>query len=318
MKHIVNNEWGGKRLDLFVSEMLGITRAQAHKRIGRGAVLVNGVVPKKAGDIIKEGDEVAVIDALNARKQAGSNASAPAFGAPFVVHEDPAYLVVHKPAGLLTHPTFADEPDTLSQWLVARYPEIKTVGENPRRPGIVHRLDREASGLLVVARSQDAFFHLKKQFQSRTIEKEYTVLCYGVMEAEYGVIDFAIDRGKDGRMVARPKIGTLSLKTLRTAQEGKEARTEFWVEERFARFTLLRVRIATGRTHQIRVHLYAYAHPVVGDALYVNKKLIKRRDVLGRVFLHAHRLAFDNMQGDRVEYTAPLPQELQSFLDQLK
>lgn len=236
-----------------------------------------------------------------------------------IIADTSDYLVVNKPSGLLVHPTGKGEADTLADWLIERYPAVAKVGESPERPGLVHRLDREASGVMVIAKTPEMFSCLKKQFQNRTVEKEYLVLVHGKIARDDGVIDFVLDRGASGRMAARPKADILTLKGVKHAQAGRAAVTEFFVEKRFVRFTLLRVRIHTGRTHQIRAHMLAYNHPVVGDTLYMNKKLNLKRDrELGRLFLHAHKLCFDDLSDARVCYTASLPQELQSFLSQLK
>lgn len=236
-----------------------------------------------------------------------------------IIAETADYLVIEKPAGILVHPTQAKESSTITDWLVKRYPKIKKVGDSPERPGIVHRLDKEASGLLVIAKTQPMFVFLKKQFQERGTEKEYSVLVYGKVEKEDGRIDFAIDRGKDGRMVSRPKIDRLKVEKAGKEQSGKEAVTEFWVEKRFVRFTLLRVKIHTGRTHQIRVHMFAYNHPVVGDELYFNKKLIKKSEInLGRLFLHAAKLCFSDLSEEKKCFESGLPVELKNYLTALK
>jgi RluA family pseudouridine synthase len=203
----------------------------------------------------------------------------------------------------------------MTEQLVKLYPQIKTVGDAESRAGIVHRLDREASGLLVVAKTSAMFAALKKQFQNRTVEKEYTVLVHGVIETDHGEINFVLDRGSEGRMASRPKVDLLTLHGVRNEQPGKDSLTEFWVEKRFVRYTLLRVKIHTGRMHQIRAHMLAYGHPVVGDMLYFNKKLNRRRDLaLGRLWLHATRLCFVDLAGKKVCYDDPLPKELQDFL----
>jgi len=235
-----------------------------------------------------------------------------------IVAETTDFVVVNKPSGMLVHPTLANEPGTLVEYLVEKYPEIKQVGDSPDRPGIVHRLDKEASGLLVVARTQVMFEHLKKQFQDKTMEKEYFVLVFGKIAKDHDIIDFAIDRNKEGKMVSRPRFAEYSLKTIRDIQPGKESLTEFWVEKRFVRHTLLRVRIHTGRTHQIRVHMQAYNHPVVGDKLYFNRNLIKQKDkLLTRMFLHAAKLCFADLNNEKVCFEAELPEELKEFLNKL-
>ena len=163
------------------------------------------------------------------------------------------------------------------------------------------------------------FKHLKKQFQDRTVDKEYSVLVYGCPDRDQGVIDFPIDRGKEGKMVSRPRIDELKLKNVEKLQPGKQALSEYWVEEELGRFSLLRVKIHTGRTHQIRVHMYAFGHPVVGDTLYMNKKLIKRNEQkLGRLFLQAKKLGFENLAGERVSYECELSGILKDYLKKLK
>lgn len=236
-----------------------------------------------------------------------------------IIADKDAYIVVEKPSGLLAHETSAGETETLSRWIIEKYPEISYVGEDAKRPGMMHRLDKEASGIIVIAKTQEMYNLIKKQFQKRTIEKEYIVLVHGIISADHGVIDFDIDRGREGRMASRPKTDALRVKNVPHIQKGKEAITEFFVEKRFARFTLLRVKIHTGRTHQIRVHMLAYNHPVVGDKVYVNSKLnLKRDKELGRLFLHAARLCFDDLKGSRVCYESPLPENLLLFLAKLK
>jgi 23S rRNA pseudouridine1911/1915/1917 synthase len=234
-----------------------------------------------------------------------------------IISATPDYLVVNKPAGLLTHPTMANEPTTLAFFLLKKYPEIKNVGEDLLRPGIVHRLDKEASGLLVVARTQKMFEHLKEQFKTRTIEKEYLILVHGRVAKDEGEINFPITRSETSdRMAARPLSndgGTISRSPLQPGE--KEARTEFLVEQRFVNFTLLRVKIHTGRTHQIRVHFLAYNHPVVGDQLYIQKKRKRTWDEnLGRLFLHCTKLVFKDLENKACTFESSLPTELSDFL----
>jgi 23S rRNA pseudouridine1911/1915/1917 synthase len=198
--------------------------------------------------------------------------------------------------------------------LLKKYPELKTVGEDPVRPGIVHRLDKEASGLLVIARTQPMFELLKEQFKNRTIEKEYMVLVHGRVAKDEDTISFPIARSESfDRMAAIPK-----LERGQPTSEGKEALTEFLVEQRFVNFTLLRVKIHTGRMHQIRAHFLAYNHPVVGDPLYFQKKRKNTWDKkLGRLFLHCTKLAFKDLNDEQKEFTSPLPKELETFLSSL-
>ncbi|OIO19027.1 MAG: hypothetical protein CO029_04055 [Candidatus Magasanikbacteria bacterium CG_4_9_14_0_2_um_filter_41_10] len=317
--YIVDEAHNGSRLDLFLSEVSSHSRSHIKKLVSHGYIYIKNAPAKKAGSIVNEGDTVRLEPEASyekVRKEEKDDTSL--FAKIIVLGETPDYVVIHKPAGLLVHPTDAGETVTLTAWLVSTYPDIAGVGENPIRPGIVHRLDKEASGVLVVARTNDMFQHLKQQFQSRTIEKEYTVLVYGAFEKNEDTIDFDIDRGKDGRMVSRPKMKDVTLNTVDDIQPGKESRTDFKVIKRIGRFSLLSVRIHSGRTHQIRVHMFACAHPVVGDTLYFNKNLLKKSETkLGRLFLHSTRLCFEDLSGDKQCFESPLPGELQSYLDSL-
>lgn len=313
-------ETKGVRLDIFLVEQLGISRSEIQKMIRAGLITVNGKLPKKPGDPL---NREAVIEIAENQETASvgrlvDGQHVDTYGVE-IVADEPDYLVINKPAGLLVHPTDAHEPVTLANWIIEKYPDVRGVGDRTDRSGIVHRLDKEASGLLVIAKTQPMFDSLKAQFQDRSIEKVYRVLVHGIVEKDHDVINFDIDRGPEGRMVSRPKVNPLSVKSLAKQQPGKEALTEFLVRERYTRFTLLEVRIHTGRTHQIRVHMFAYNHPVVGDTLYVNRGLnLKRDERLGRLFLHAEKLCFDTRTGERVCYEAPLPEELQAFLLELK
>ncbi len=312
MKKIVDDNFAGSRLDVFLSEELGKTRSQIKRLVEAGLVLLNNKKPKKAGDKLKSGDEIEI---LEIEEEIKSDTKIPHIK---VLAEEKNYLVIEKPTDLLVHPTEAEEKNTLKDWLIETFPEINGVGEHKDRPGIVHRLDKDVSGVMVVAKNQTMFENLKEQFKSRSIDKIYTVLVHGVVEKDHGLIDFAIERGTDGRMAARPHVDTTKLKNVGKEQTGKEALTEFWVEKRFSRFTLLKIKIHTGRTHQIRVHMLAYGHPIVGDKLYLNKKLNLKRDIdLGRIFLHSTQLSFADINNEEVTFESKLPSKLQKFLTEL-
>lgn len=224
-----------------------------------------------------------------------------------VVYKDSDVIVIEKPAGIAVHPAPGIKEKTLVEILLERYPDLRGVGESPERPGIVHRLDKETSGLLLVARNQASFVNLKKQFQERDIEKEYIVLAHGKISDDVGQIKFRIGRSvKYARMAARPE-----------SQEGREAVTEYEVIKRFANATLVKVHILTGRTHQIRAHFHALGHPVVGDPLYKIKG-IKIRHLPPRLFLHAAKLGFKDLRGEYHEFLSPLPEELEEYLNKLK
>ncbi|HVC35751.1 MAG TPA: RluA family pseudouridine synthase [Chloroflexota bacterium] len=218
-----------------------------------------------------------------------------------VVYENPDLLVLNKPAGLVVHPAPGHAADTLANALMARYPGL-AVG-NASRPGIVHRLDKGTSGLMVVALSDRAYQDLIAQMKQRTVHKEYLALVHGTVGPERGVVEAPIGRERQDRTKMAVIAG------------GRAARTTFRVVQRFPAFTLLRLKIETGRTHQIRVHLAAIGHPVVGDLVYG-----PRQPALGleRPFLHAWHLGF-HLPGEEACLVAwaPLPADLRVVLEQL-
>jgi len=242
---------------------------------------------------------------------------------PEIIFEDENYLVINKPAGLAVHGGGNIKGETLVDWLLKKYPKIKTVGEDESRPGIVHRLDMDVSGLMVIAKNQDSFIDLKNKFKNREVQKEYQALVHGQVSKDSDLIDFPIKRAKDGyRMAALPK-NTVDLLTRRHPKnrdngnigglfKSKEALTEFTVLKRFVNYTLLQVKIKTGRTHQIRVHFFAYGHPLAGDDLYYTKKTAPKNKKLGlgRVFLVANKLSFMGRDGKKLEFSLDLPKEL--------
>ena len=304
-KLVVPEHEAGERLDAWLAQRdPDRSRTAFQKLIKEGGVLVNGK-PAKAHLVVKDGD---VVELESAAKK---KASAKVVDVPDVrvVDETPDVLVIEKPSGLLVHPAPSQKTSTLVDFLLKRDPKIKAVGDSKERPGIVHRLDREASGLMVVARTKKAFAHLKKEFQEHRIEKEYLALVYGKVAKDFDVIETAIGRKKGrGRMSARSK-----------AQEGdKDAVSHYDVLERFPQATLVKVRTETGRMHQVRVHMKSIGHPLVGDALYGTPKqeTTSLRGV--RLFLHAATLGFTGPDGVRRTYRSELPPDLKSVLDALK
>jgi 23S rRNA pseudouridine1911/1915/1917 synthase len=223
-----------------------------------------------------------------------------------IIFEDDDFLIIDKPAGLEVATEIKKAGPTLVDWLLEKYPGIAKVGENPARPGIVHRLDKAASGLMVVAKTNAALEHLAKQFEERKIKKEYTVLAHGKVTKDEGTIEFPIARAKSGRFAALP-LGSAG---------GRAAVTDYEVIKRFRNFTLLKIRIKTGRTHQIRVHLHALGHSVVGDKLYKQKKI--KKILLDRLFLHASNLGFYDLENKWKEFSSDLPVELVNFLQSVK
>ena|SRR3989344_3617321 len=218
-----------------------------------------------------------------------------------ILYEDKEILVVNKPAGLLVHPAGKSKEKTLVDFLLKKYPEIKNVGDPSAggltRPGIVHRLDKETSGVLIVAKTQRAFDFLKKQFQDRSIKKKYLALVWGKIKRERGMIDSPIGRSRND---ARRR-----LSGHRADGKLREALTEYKVLKRGEKMTLLEVYPRTGRTHQIRVHLAGIGHPVVGDKLYAPQ----RKD-FSRLALHAVSIKLKNLTGKEIKIEAPIPSDL--------
>jgi 23S rRNA pseudouridine1911/1915/1917 synthase len=217
-----------------------------------------------------------------------------------ILYEDPAVIAVNKPAGLVVHAGAGRHDGTLVNRLVHRFESLSQIG-GELRPGIVHRLDRETSGVLLVARTDAAHRALAAQFASRSVEKVYLALVHGRL---------AKDSGRITKPIARDPIRRTRMTT--RLESGRSALTEYQVLERFDKFTYLQVRIGTGRTHQIRVHLASIGHPVAGDHLYGAARA-------ERMFLHAWRISFDSpATGGRVTVESPLPPELESWLERLR
>lgn len=229
-----------------------------------------------------------------------------------IIAETDNYIVIHKPDGIVVHPTqLGEQRASIAHWAIQHDQKIALVGDEPKlRPGIIHRLDRDVSGVMVIGKTQEFFTHLKTQFQNRTVHKEYTALVHGrELENEFE-ITFKLERKKGkGKMAAIPE----------SREEGKSAHTHCKVLNRYTSSTLLSVHPTTGRMHQIRAHLYAYGFPIIGDTLYTSNKYTSKLDEkLGRIFLHASNITFQDLDDNTVSYEAPLPPKLTSFLESLK
>lgn len=235
-----------------------------------------------------------------------------------VIYENEDFLAVNKPAGVLVHPTKLKvhqvhkviklkEGGDVVGWVLERYPEIKKVGDNPEeRPGIIHRLDKDTSGVLLVAKNQKTFEYLKNLFQKHEVKKTYLALVWGVV-LKKGTIDVPI-----GLIAGSTK---RTVRTSRGAKMVKDAVTEYEPIKVFKEMTLLRVFPKTGRTHQIRVHLASIGHPIVGDVLYGNKKNIDGG--LARQFLHAESIEFTAPKGERLKLSAEMPKDLTDMMKAL-
>jgi 23S rRNA pseudouridine1911/1915/1917 synthase len=289
----------GLRLDAaLVSRGVAPSRAQAQRLIEAGLVTVAGS-KRRASYRINGGEEVLVAEA-----EEDSSSLQPEAAAPFeVAYEDDYLMVVDKPAGVVVHPGAGRTRGTLVQALAGR----AAGGPDPARPGIVHRLDRDTSGLLIVAKSEEVHAELSRMLRERRIHREYLVLVEGHPDARAGTIDAPIGRDRNRRTV-------MSTRTDRPRQ----AVTHFEVIEALPRTTLLSVRLETGRTHQIRAHLAAIGHPVCGDAAYGGAACGRRLGLL-RQFLHSRKLMFSHpVSGATLVCESKAPADLRHTIDEAR
>ncbi len=301
---------GGVRVDRAVAFLSGRSRAEVSALISAGGVRLGGVVVSQRSRQVAEGELLEFSLGLV------PPAAAPLAGAPdvrfAVVFSDETLIVIDKPAGLVVHPGAAHREDTLAAGLLHRFPDLRAAAAagagEAERPGIVHRLDKDTSGLLVVARTPEGYRSLVAQLATRTMRRRYLALALGRVEAEDGVIEAPIGRSR--RQPTKMAVTT----------DGRAARTGYRVIERFARpaaYTLLQLALGDGaRTHQIRVHLAAIGHPVAGDPRYGGRKGFS---ALGRPFLHAAELEFTHpVSGEALAFSSPLAPELATLLDELR
>ena len=290
----------GERIDRVVALLTGMARSDVARLIAAGGVRIGPSVVTGRSRRLAEGETIEV-DVPERPEATGPAADEGV--ALVVVYSDRDVVVVDKPAGMVVHPGAGHGSATMIHGLLARFPDLAEVGD-ANRPGIVHRLDKGTSGLLVVARNPAAYASLVDQLKARTVTREYDTLVWGRVEAESGVVDAPV--GRSGRDPTRMTV---------TAR-GRAARTAYQVAARFALpapATRLVCRLETGRTHQVRVHLSAIGHPVVGDARYGGRRAGVH---LGRPFLHARSLAFLHpATGQTMAFSSPLPEDLSAVLD---
>ena len=302
---LVPSALDGERLDRTLALLTGLSRNDVNAVVDAGKVMVGSKRVTSRSRRVREGEEVTVEGPLPSA-QARRPGAEPWVDVP-VVYSDDDVIVVDKPAGLVVHPGAGSHTGTLVHGLLARFPDVAGAGGEADRPGIVHRLDKGTSGLLVVARTPAAFASLAAQMAGRTVGREYVALVLGSIESDEGLIDAPL-----GRSPAEPT-------KMRVQAGGRPARTEYEVVERYIEpvsTTLLASRLQTGRTHQIRVHFASIGHPVVGDERYGSRKL-GNWDPLprGRPFLHASKLEFDHPKtGARLAFKSPLPPDLSGVL----
>ncbi|HUZ09525.1 MAG TPA: RluA family pseudouridine synthase [Acidimicrobiales bacterium] len=298
----------GVRVDRAVALLTGVSRAVAASLVADGHVSVDGRQIGERNRLLNEGEVLEI--------SVGDRAVGPVMPEPDVpvdvVHADPDLVVVDKPAGLVVHPGAGRHDRTLVGGLLARFPDLAELSAagvcDPRRPGIVHRLDRGTSGLLAVARTEPAYRSLVSQLSERSVERRYLALVRGQPEEDRGVVDAPI--GRSARTPTRMAVSA----------QGRSARTRFRVLARYdepVRSALLALALETGRTHQIRVHLAAIGHPVVGDDRYGRRRGDQLEAGLpeGRLFLHAGRLGLDHPStGERMTWDSALPPDLADLI----
>lgn len=304
----VTREWDGQRLDRVLAECLAVVSRERFKEvIADGGVSIDGEVVQRGKTAVAAGSVIDVVLALRDRTRAG----APEGLDYELLHEDDALLIVAKPAGMVVHPSARVRGGTLSERLAERYPGLPSPqGED--RPGIVHRLDAETSGVLVVARTEAAGEELKRQFKAREVEKLYTAVVYGEPRFDSDWIEAPLGRAKGSERVS----------VVRVEDGGRKAATFYRTTERLGQASLVECEPRTGRTHQIRVHMESIGHPVVGDKLYRGKRVLRlpggRFDV-PRHLLHAWKLTFTHpVSGERVTFEAPLPADFRALLGELR
>jgi len=297
----------GKRIDAFLTENVdGWSRSRVQKLIDAGDVLVNGKAVRSSYKL-RSGDEIdAEFNDIPAKVFEPQDIPLD------IVFEDDYLAVINKPAGMVVHPGHGIPDGTLANAIAFHFGSvpISSPGDNDRI-GIVHRLDKDTSGLIVVAKDEETSEELSRQFHDREVDKSYIALVHGVVEQTSGTIDRSIARDRWHRT------------KVTVAANGRYALSLWRVRQRFEKFTLVDVEIKTGRTHQIRVHLASINHPVVGDPTYnegrdntiANPQIKKAVADLGRVFLHAEKLAFTHpATGECMSFTQPMPPKLNEFL----
>ncbi|MCH7971358.1 MAG: RluA family pseudouridine synthase [Chloroflexi bacterium] len=304
----VSAEHAGQRLDLFLAERWAQaeSRSEVQRIIKARNVRIDGLVVSRASTKVGAGQVVRVVRAVSGPAKT-STGIVPGDMNLNVVYEDNDIALIDKPAGMTVHPGAGHDSETLVNAAVARWPRIADVGE-PDRPGVVHRLDRDTSGLLVIALTGEAYSRLSEMIRNREITRIYTALVHGHPESSAGVVDAPI--GRDPHHRTRQAV----------VEDGRPSRTHYRVVSEYEDFSLLEVRLETGRMHQIRVHLDAIGHPVAGDRTYGKRQADKKTAVgkLKRQFLHASKLEFGHpVSGKPLSIASELPEDLDEVITEL-
>ena len=279
-----------ERLDKLISSNTDFSRSEVVEIIEKNCCVVDGKIQNKKSTIINPDSKIEILSVNSSEKKTYKKIDT------YLVDED--IIVVEKPANMITHRASKNNDISLCEHIVNSFPEIKSVGDIDR-PGIVHRLDKDTSGLMIIARSANAYQKLKEMIKERSISRNYEALVYGKPKLKEAIIDAPIIRDPKNPIKRRVSIG------------GKESKTSYRIKKNFEEYSLLDVKLFSGRTHQIRVHLEHVGHPVVGDNLYGNKK-----SKLKRSFLHSSKLEFFHpMNNEKLYFESPLPLELKKFIE---
>lgn len=301
--YIVRVDDERQRLDVFLSKETGLSRSYIQKLIREDNVSVNSIYESPSYRI-KRGERIEIN--IPEREELSL---VPEDIPIEVIFNDPHIIVINKPPNMVVYPSAGHERGTLMNALIGRGERLASIGA-PLRPGVVHRLDKDTSGVLVIAKDDPAYTNLFRQFQRREVEKHYLALVYGILKEKKGEIKTVI-----GRSISDRK--RMSTRT----RKGREAITRYEVIREFKDASLIKVRIITGRTHQIRVHLSSIGHPVLGDRIYGRKTIIRIGNNelrFNRQMLHALSIRFKHpVTGEEVEFNAPLPDDIRKAIDEL-
>jgi 23S rRNA pseudouridine1911/1915/1917 synthase len=293
-----------QRLDKFLAEFdASESRAAWQKLIKKGKILVNGRA-SEGSYLLKEGEEITILP--QASDESDKKTRIPDIP---IIYEDADVIVMDKPTGVISQRADSSDAPAVTDFLENHYPPIKEVGETEKRSGLVHRLDKDTSGLLLAAKNQDAFDFFKAEFKNREVRKIYTALVYGRIEPPMGEINLAI-----GRNPKSPCRQTTVKNPDSSGIKSRPARTLYETLRNYPGFSLLSVELKTGRMHQIRVHMKAVGHPVAGDAKYANLTLLSRTPELRRQFLHASELRIALPNGQNRTFRSELPADLKAYL----
>jgi len=302
---VVQTSEAGDRIDTFLARKTGITRSQIQKLITSGHVLVNG-------KDVDQNYRLKVKDLISLSVPEKETVGLIPEPIPIdILFKDEHIVVVNKPASMVVYPAAGHTHGTLMNTLSYHCRSLATVG-GPLRPGVVHRLDKDTSGVMVVALNDEAYYNLIEQFKNRTINRKYIALIYENLREEEGEIALRIGRSESDRKKMSTRV-----------RKGKEAITKWKVLKRFGKATLIEVKLSTGRTHQIRVHFASVGHPVLGDRTYGKKVQIevkaKKKIIFPRQMLHAELLGFTHpATGKYLEFSSPLPEDMVEKIEELE